>query len=390
MDSLSPILINRFLFDMGNSSEVVPLPSQGFQTGPEAGTLEAMSAAPNLPVPDLLPLLEGSIAARADLFEPAHTNAFRLFNGFLEGWPALVVDVYGTTAVLFDYADDPEQGGAALTQAAGLLQSRLPWLTAGLTKRRTSSPVVTTLVVSATRKGSFLWGDRSADRILENNVWYALDLFMNQDASFYLDTRNLRSWAKQNLAGRTVLNAFAYTGSLGVAACAGGASRVVQLDLSRHFLNVAKTSCTLNGFPIHKADFIAGDFYSKVSHFKRTGERFDCVLLDPPFFSVTSKGVVDQAGKSARLINKVRPLVSHQGWLVTINNALFLSGEDYMGMLQALCADGYLSIEELIPVPPDFTGFPGTRLNQPPVDPAPFNHPTKIAVLRVTRKDNRI
>jgi 23S rRNA (cytosine1962-C5)-methyltransferase len=209
---------------------------------------------------------------------------------------------------------------------------------------------------------------------------------MNQDSSFYLDTRNLRSWAKQNLAGRTVLNAFAYTGSLGVAACAGGASRVVQLDLSRHFLNVAKTSCTLNGFPIHKADFIAGDFYSKVSHFKRTGERFDCVLLDPPFFSVTSKGVVDQAGKSARLINKVRPLIEAGGFLVAVNNALYLSGRDYMQTLEALCADGYLKIIELIPIPEDVTGYPVTRRDAFITDPAPFNHSTKIAVLEVKRK----
>jgi 23S rRNA (cytosine1962-C5)-methyltransferase len=38
-------------------------------------------------------------------------------------------------------------------------------------------------------------------------------------------------------------------------------------------------------------------------------------------------------------------------------------------------------------VPPDCTGYPATRVSAPPVDPAPFNHPTKIAILRVRRKD---
>ena len=57
------------------------------------------------------------------------------------------------------------------------------------------------------------------------------------------------------------------------------------------------------------------------------------------------------------LINKVRPLVSDGGTLVTINNALFVSGAAYMAMLETLCADGYLTIEELIPVPQDFLGY---------------------------------
>ena len=90
---------------------------------------------------------------------------------------------------------------------------------------------------------------KAVDRkIRENDTWYAIDPMINRDASLYLDTRNVRLWARQNLRDKSVLNTFAYTGSLGVAALAGGASRVVQLDLNRQFLNVAKDSYTLNGF----------------------------------------------------------------------------------------------------------------------------------------------
>ena len=182
------------------------------------------------------------------------------------------------------------------------------------------------------------------------------------------------------------MNTFAYTGSLGVAALGGGAKRVVHLDLNRNFLNVAKTSYTLNGFPIDKSDFINADFFPGVARLKRTGELFDCVFLDPPFFSATSKGKVDLAAEGERLINKVRPLVADGGWLVAINNALFLSGRDYMSMLEELCADGYLRVESLVPVPDDFTGYPETRVGKFVSDPAPFNHPTKIAILKVRRK----
>jgi 23S rRNA (cytosine1962-C5)-methyltransferase len=110
------------------------------------------------------------------------------------------------------------------------------------------------------------------------------------------------------------------------------------------------------------------------------------VIIDPPFFATTSTGVVDLASDSARLINKVRPLINDGGHLIAINNALFVSGQEFHAILEQLCSDGYLSIEELIPVPDDFTGFPTTRTGTPVTDPAPFNHSTKIAVLSVRRK----
>jgi len=327
----------------------------------------------------MISLLEKAITAREALFEAGHKNAFRLFNGFLEGFPELVVDLYAATAVFFNYADIPQQGVEVVREAQEWMRNRLPWLRTGIVKTRNS-------LRAEEKRGKLLFGEKPDRKVLEQGVWYAIDLCMNQDTSFYLDTQNLRTWAKQNLGGKTVLNAFAYTGSLGVAACAGGASRVVQLDLSRQFLNLAKTSYSLNGFPIRKADFLTGDFWPQISRLKRAGERFDCVFLDPPFFSTTSRGVVDLAENSAWLINKVRPLINDGGRLVSVNNALYVSGKAYMENLERLCADGYLKISELIPVPEDFTGYPETRAGAPITDPAPFNHSTKIAVMEVMRK----
>jgi 23S rRNA (cytosine1962-C5)-methyltransferase len=324
-------------------------------------------------------LLAQAISARMPLFDPQHRVPCRLFNGFLEGEPRLVIDLYATTVVLHNYANPPEDGRELVAQAQQVIQELLPWVQAILLKIRRGS-------LPAERDGRLLAGDRLADRVREHGVWYAIDLTMNRDTSFYLDTRNLRRWAIDNLKGRTVLNTFAYTGSLGVAAQAGGAARVVQLDLNRQFLNLAKTSYTLNGFPINKADFQAGDFWPQISQMNRRGERFDCVLLDPPFFAASDKGVVDLERNYIKLINKVRPLINDGGVLVAINNALFLSGAEYMRMLDSVCADGYVQLEDRIPVPDDCAGYPHTRRAAPLIDPAPFNHATKIAILRIRRK----
>jgi 23S rRNA (cytosine1962-C5)-methyltransferase len=324
-------------------------------------------------------LLEKAIAAREASFDPAHQAALRLFNGFLEGCPDLVVDLYASTLVLHNYAEYPAEGMAIIQEALACLKVRLPWLQAGIFKTRNSpSP--------EEKRGKILFGERPDRKVQENGIWYALDLSMNQDASLYLDTRNLRLWARQYLGDKAVLNTFAYTGSLGVAAIAGGARRVLQMDLNRVFLNVAKTSYSLNGFPIHKGDFLAGDFWNQVSRLKRAGGRFDCVFIDPPFFSATHRGVLDLNTDSARLINKIRPLVNDGGWLISVNNALYVSGKEYLNTLEGLCEDGYLKIVELIPAPEDCTGYPETRLGTPVTDPRPFNHSTKIAVLEVKRK----
>jgi 23S rRNA (cytosine1962-C5)-methyltransferase len=328
----------------------------------------------------LAALLTRAIDARAPMLDAVHTAAVRLFNGFTEGSPDLVVDLYGATAIIHNYASPATAGTAMVQEAMETLLTRLPWVRAVIVKTRNSAS-------AADRRGKLVFGAAVDRQVREHGVWYAVDPLMNRDASLYLDTRILRAWAMRELTGKTVLNTFAYTGSLGVAALAGGASRVVQLDRNGEFLSVARASYALNRFAIRKQDFLVGDFFAKVSSLKKAGERFDCVFLDPPFFATGQGGTVDLVQGSTRLINKVRPLIDEGGRLVTINNALFVSGQTYLDSLTALCVGGYLRVSELIEVPSDFTGYPDTRCGTPITDPLPFNHATKIAVLEVLRRD---
>ncbi len=331
-------------------------------------------------------LLQPALAARSRLLTEPHDSALRLFNGFTEGWPDLTVELYGRTAVLLNQSDPPERLHPLIPDLSAWLRDELPFLRCILLKdRRARDP--------DSRRGRLLFGKKPDRHILENGVTYALDLTLNQDTSFYLDTRNLRRWLKDNLTGKRVLNTFAYTGSLGVAALAGGAARVLQTDRTRRFLGLAKASITANGLRVRDGDLVTGDFFDVAARFRQAGSLFDCVILDPPFFSASKHGRVDLLGEYPRLVNKVRPLIAHDGWLVAINNALFLSGQDYLASLESLCADGYMSLETLILVPEDCTGYKedfGSFSGRPyPTDPAPFNHPTKIAILHVRRKDGK-
>ncbi len=326
--------------------------------------------------------LEKAFTYRKDLLQGSHTNAIRLFNGFLEGDPRWVIELFGKSLVISDNISQANEDVDTATALAQMYIAWLPSVQSILYKCRSAQD-------QEAKKGLLIFGDQLTDKIQELGVHHSINLQMNQDSSFYLDTRYLRAWLMENMAGKLVLNTFAYTGSLGLAALAGGAKKVVQTDLNRKFLEVAHKSCELNNFPTNKMKLIVGDFYKVVGNFKKAQKLFECVIIDPPFFSTTTAGRVDLVHESTRLVNKIRPLVAHDGYLVVVNNALFLSGQSFMDQLEELCDDRYMTIEAIIPVPQDVIGYPETIVNQPPVPTEPFNHSTKIVILKVKRKEER-
>ena len=240
------------------------------------------------------------------------------------------------------------------------------------------------------KNGIFLFGMEIIQFVQENAVKYAVHPLLNQDSSFYIDTRNLRIWLKENLAGKDIVNTFAYTGSLGVAALAGGTNKVIQSDLNSKFLDLARLSAQLNGISPSRHVLMTGDFFRVISRLKNENKLFDCAIIDPPFFSSTQAGKLELLNDSIRLVNKVRPIIRHQGIIVLVNNSLFLSGADFYHQVQSLCESGYVAIKETIPIAQDIAGFPDTVVSSPPTDPYPFNHSTKIVVLNINRKDERL
>ncbi len=301
---------------------------------------------------------------KMNLFTDSHDSAFRLLNGFTEGMPFLSIDIFAKTAVIHDYSKWKED----FSEIADQLMTELPFLDTVILKRRASFK-------EYERRGILLRGNTPAAAVNEHGVTYKLDLMLNQDCSFYPDTRNLRKYLQENMTGKTVLNTFAYTGSLGIAALAGGAEKVVQTDLSDRFLSLAENSNA-------KCEIRCGDFFPLTAAMRKKNETFDCVILDPPFFSKTAKGTVDLAHAPLSLIAKVRPLVKDGGQLIVVNNALELSGKAFIEALDTICDGTWLSRGQTIDIPEDFVG--GGNWS---VSPAPFNHPTKIQILNIRKRE---
>ena len=107
------------------------------------------------------------------------------------------------------------------------------------------------------------------------------------DTGLFLDHRVLRQHLFSHSAGKRVLNLFAYTATLSVAAANGGAASTVSVDLSKRYCEWACRNFELNGFPGDEHEVIRADVMDWIedSSEQEAPPQFDWVILDPPTFS---------------------------------------------------------------------------------------------------------
>ena len=98
----------------------------------------------------------------------------------------------------------------------------------------------------------------------------------------FLDARPARAWIRAHVGGRRVLNLFAFTGSLGVAAAVGGAREVVHVDSVRHALDMCRANHALNGMPVDDRSLARINVYQHLRKGQAARQKFDAVIVDPP------------------------------------------------------------------------------------------------------------
>lgn len=139
-------------------------------------------------------------------------------------------------------------------------------------------------------KPVLLVGDSSLSKAGQAQEWglfYGIDFEAGYSPGLFMDQRMNRQHVLQNRPKR-VLNCFAYTCAFSVAAASIGA-QTISVDLSRRSLDRGKTNFELNQISTEGHRFIADDVFGVLGYLQRKGERFDCIILDPPTFSRGSK-----------------------------------------------------------------------------------------------------
>lgn len=223
--------------------------------------------------------LAAAAAARQPLQAQPDLTAYRLVYAESDGLPGLVVDRYGDWLVTqFLTAGVEAQRDLLL----GLLAEM--FTPAGIVDR---SDVTVRRQEGLPLRSELAWGAPPHDlTVMENGHRFPVDLLGGQKTGFYLDQRANRQMVGQHAAGRTVLNAFSFTGAFAVYALAGGAAYVTNIDSSFDALAGGEAALRANGFdPDTQADSIAGDVFQVLRDYRDAGRRFDLVILDPPKFA---------------------------------------------------------------------------------------------------------
>ena len=79
-----------------------------------------------------LSLIAAAVDARTALMGEPHDSATRLFNGFYEGAPELVLDLYARTLVIHDFASVNPTNASRVAHILDAVMGKLPWIKAAV------------------------------------------------------------------------------------------------------------------------------------------------------------------------------------------------------------------------------------------------------------------
>ncbi len=242
------------------------------------------------------------------LADNPRTTCYRLVHGEGDRMPGLVVDIYGSTAVM-----QAHSAGIYMireTVAAALREIYGGALRAVYDKSSQTAP----FTAGAESGDGYLWHEDGLtpdgeDTVMENGHRFAVNWQSGQKSGFFIDQRENRALVERYAAGRDVLNTFCYTGGFSVYALAGGARSVDSVDSSRAAIEMAAGNVALNFGGDAPHDAIAAD----AMEFVRASEkgRYDMIILDPPAFAKHRKAL-DAATIAYRRLNadaiaRIRP-----------------------------------------------------------------------------------
>tara|TARA_R110002096_G_scaffold171490_8_gene344664 strand:+ start:76885 stop:77796 length:912 start_codon:yes stop_codon:yes gene_type:complete len=204
--------------------------------------------------------------ARASLHADPEIEAYRLFHGYGEGGPGILIDRYGDVLLV-------ENRGAEMcdVETAITVLQEFETFSCIVLKERGSEP------------RAFLGTLPSqAVAVRENGLSYWVETWAPRNPGLYLDARPARDWLQNNCHELRILNLYSYAGSLGVAAMAGGARGVTHVDTQKRALSRCQDNHKLNGQRSDARDLERLDVEKMLRKAAASKRRFGGIIVDPP------------------------------------------------------------------------------------------------------------
>lgn len=334
----------------------------------------------------LSPSLERALEARRELIarlEAEQTNAYRLFHGTVEGRPGLTVDHYGKLILVQSFHDTLPASQLAEVEAfyaAAFPGSELVYNDRSPANSRIANAVPPDRKELATTRREFS----------ELGVKYWVQARHDgQDPWLFLDLRAARRRVMAEAEGKSVLNVFAYTCGVGIAAAKAGARHVVNVDFAESSLTVGRDNAKLNDLPV-RPRFVKSDAFAAMRQLAGIGQakmvrgkrmppfpelakhRFDLVFMDPPRYSKSPFGVVDLVNDYSALLKPALLCTHEGGTLICCNNVADVERQAWADQIVRSAEKAGRTVREMEWIMPeeDFPTLDG-------------NPPLKVLLLRV-------
>jgi 23S rRNA (cytosine1962-C5)-methyltransferase len=127
--------------------------------------------------------------------------------------------------------------------------------------------------------------------VVENGLTFLVDLRTGQKTGYFLDQRDNRRAIAPYAARRSVADLFCYTGGFTLPCLRAGAASVVAVDMSERAIGLARANAAANGLDDGRVTFEVSDAFKWLEARVQEGARFDMIVLDPPRFARSGRGV---------------------------------------------------------------------------------------------------
>ena len=243
------------------------------------------------------------------------TTGFRLVHSDADGFPGLIVDVFGSIAVFQLGAEGFENASSLITEA--LVQVLSPKCVVKRYDDSSRAPEVT-------------FGE-SIDKAIffENGLKMIALCQSGQKTGFFLDQRSARLALRGLAKGAKVLDLFCNSGGFSLSAAYGGAAQVTGVDVSDKALSLLKEMVRLNKIGEKSCDVktVNRDVFEYLD-MVRPGS-YDIIVCDPPAFA-KSHDAVEQARKAyVRLNRKCLEKLESGNILITSSCSGAVTMEDF-------------------------------------------------------------
>ena len=247
-------------------------------------------------------------------------NTYRLVHGEGDNLPGLVIDMYGTTAVIQAHSVGMH---VCRKQIAEALQTVM-----GDALQHIFYKSETTLPFKAGlgQENGFLMGGEADDIAVENGLKFHIDWLRGQKTGFFVDQRDSRSLLEHYANGRKVLNMFCYTGGFSVYAMRGGAELVHSVDSSAKAVELVNQNVALNFGDDPRHEAFAEDAFR---YLDKMTEAYDLIILDPPAFAKHKDALRNALKGYTRLNAKAFEKIQPGGILFTFSCSQAVSKEQF-------------------------------------------------------------